>query len=228
MGQQAIICDASSLISLTDSGFLWVLYNFKKRNNIFFMVPQKVKYECITRPLGIKKYAMHAIRLQDAVNDEIINVADLNVEKEGIEVMEIANNIFFSKGKPIHLVDAGEAEMIALTKKLGIENLLIDERNTRMLIENPEDLKKQQERELKVSITYNKKNLEIFKNIVKNLFVFRSSEVLGIAYEKGMFNKFQGIEKQALEAGLNSLKFNGCSISFEEVGKLMYNLKNPK
>lgn len=227
MKNDAILCDASSLISLTDTGFLWVLYELKKRTNVFFMLPQKVKYECITRPLGIKKYAIHAIRLQDAINDGILDVVDLDVEQEGIKIMELANNLFFARGKPIHLVDAGEAEQIALTKKLGINNVLIDERNTRMLIENLEDLRKQQERELRVRISYNEKNINIFKNMVKGLFVFRSTEILGIAYEKGLFDKFQGMERPALEAGLNSLKFNGCSISFEEVGRLMYNLKNP-
>ncbi len=228
MDNNSILCDASSLISLTDSGFLWVLYELKRRKKIFFLIPQKVKYECITRPLGIKKYAMHAIRLQDAVNDEIINVVELDIEKEGIEIMKIANNLFFARGKPIHLVDAGEAEQIALTKKLGVKNILIDERNTRMLIENIDDLKKQQERELRVRITCNKQNLQKFKEIVKDIFAFRSTEILGIAWENGLFNKFQGIEKHALEAGLNSLKFNGCSISFEEVGKLIYILQDPK
>ncbi len=227
MKNKAVLCDASSLISLTDAGFLWVLYYLKKKHNIFLMIPKKVEYECITRPIGIKKYAIHGIRLRDAVNDGIIDVVDLDVEKEGIELMEIANNMFFARGKPIHLVDAGEAEMIVLTKKLGVPNVLIDERNTRMLIENAEDLRDHQERELRVHITSNKK-LNEFKDIVKGIFAFRSSEVLGIAYEKGMFNKFQGMERQALEAGLNSLKYNGCAISFEEVGKLMNILQKPR
>ncbi|MFA5381766.1 MAG: hypothetical protein WC356_01275 [Candidatus Micrarchaeia archaeon] len=228
MDKKAILCDASSLIALTDTGFLWVLYSLKKRYNIFLMMPQKVKYECITRPLGIKKYAINGIRLMDAINDGIIDLVDIDVEKESIEIMEIANNMFFARGNPIHLVDAGEAEMIALTKKLGIYNVLIDERNTRMLIENSNDLKKHQERELRINITPNQKNIQIFKDMTKNIFPFRSSEILAIAYEKGLFNKFQGLEQQALESGLNSLKFNGCSISFEEIGRLISIVQKPK
>ena len=228
MKNKAILCDAGPLISLNDAGFLWVLYKLKKRQNLFFILPKKVEYECITRPLGIKKYAIHALRLKDAVNDGILDIVDLDVENESIKLMEIANNIFFARGKPIHLVDAGEAEMLVLTKKLGITNVLIDERNTRMLIENIDDLRDHQERELHIHITIDKKNTAKFKEYVKDIFAFRSSEVLGIAYEKGLFDKFQGMERQALEASLNSLKFNGCSISFEEVGKLMHILNKPK
>ena len=223
--KNAIICDASSLISLTDAGFLWVVYSLKKKADVFFLMPKKVEYECITRPLGIKKYAIHAIRLRDAVNDGILDIVDIDVEKEMYKIMEISNNMFYGREKPMHIVDAGEAAMIALTKKLGVNNVLIDERMTRMLIENPNDLKKHLERELRVNIKVNKKSLASFKEDTKNIFPFRSSEILAIAYEKGLFGKFQGLEKQALEAGLNSLKFNGCAISFEEVGKLMATLK---
>ena len=80
--------------------------------------------------------------------------------------MSKANNSFFSDNKPIHLIERGEAECLALSlilAKRGIENaVIIDERTARMLCENPENLKELMESKLETKLSINTENLKIF------------------------------------------------------------------
>ena len=55
--------------------------------------------------------------------------------------------------------------------------------------------------------------------------LFRSSEMLAAAYEKGYFSSLGGLELKTLEAGLYSLKFAGCAISFEEINSYIDSLR---
>lgn len=222
---KAVLCDASSLIALTESCFLGVL-SFLRSSKVNFIIPEKVKYECIGRPMSIKKHSLHAIRLQRMVDEGALKVVEAEIDAETKRIMELANKIFYSRGKPIHLIDIGEAAMIALAKELGARYILMDERTTRTLIESPERLKEHFEREFRTHVATNENNLKEFGDICEGLMVFRSSEIIAIAYDKGYFNsKFGKNKKKALEAGLYSLKFNGCAISFEEIESYIKTVK---
>jgi hypothetical protein len=171
-----------------------------------------------------KAHAIHALRLRKAERDGIIEVVGANLGREMQRVKEIANNLFFLRGKPILLIHDGEAEMLALARELGLKNVLIDERTTRLLVEAPFSLKEHLEEEFHKKIGIDEKNLHAFSSLTREMVLFRSSELLITAYEKGYFRKFEGIEKETLEAALYALKFNGCSIAFEEVKGFMRTL----
>ena len=212
-----ILCDSSSLIALTDSCFLDIVYNLHKSGNASFLIPDSVRRECIDRPLTIKQYSMAAVRLLDAVNDGVLEEIKMNLDIDIDQVLEISNNIFYARGKSMHLVDRGEAGLIAAANKLDIKSILMDERTTRMLIEEPDALKSHLANELNVHIAVNEANMAKFQEMTKGINVFRSSELILIAYEKGWFNRFQGIEIDALRAALYRVKFAGCSVSFDEI-----------
>ena len=129
--------------------------------------------------------------------------------------MQIANTLFKTKNKEIHLIDKGETAALALSmlmkKKTNYDvPLVIDERTTRMLCEKPENLRKLMEKKLHTLIKSNTKNYNFFTSFK----IIRSTELAFIAYKKNLFDLK---DSKALEATLYGLKFNGCSISENEV-----------
>ena len=131
-------------------------------------------------------------------------------------VMNAANNMYFARGKPLRLVQQGETEMVALSKTLGVEYILIDER-TAMLIEAPLKLKEHLETEFKANVMVNKDNLKELSSRISRFQALRSSELVMLAYEKGYFKNFEKLQREALEAALYKIKYSGCAISFDEI-----------
>jgi len=216
---QSIVCDASSLISLTDSCFIHVIYFLKKKYRGRFITPPSVEKECVEQPMHMKNYALHAIRLKRAIAEEMIDVVEAKPEQKAEEIKFAANNLFYVAGTPIRLLHAGEADVISLALEIGVENLLMDERTARMLVEDPESLRQHLEHELGKPVTVNEENLSLFSRATKKLRFFRSSELILLAYEKGYFADYKELERDAVEASLYKLKYAGCAIGFGEIGE---------
>ncbi|MCI0504146.1 hypothetical protein L0Y65_05560 [Candidatus Micrarchaeota archaeon] len=218
-----VLCDSGVLISLTAGCLDNILYFFADHYNVRFVIPPSVEYETVTRPLynGLRKHLFSAIRIKDAIADGVVEVVDAKVEDEGRRIMNAANSMFYMKGKPIRLVQYGESEMLALALALGVDNILIDERTTRMLIEAPFQLKAHLESEFQVNVMVNKASFRELSSRVSQLKVLRSSELVMLAYEHGYFKNFSNLQKEALEAALYKMKYSGCSISFDEIREYM-------
>lgn len=225
MIERNILCDSSSLISLTEACLDNMFYFLKDKFNVKFIIPPSVEYESITRPLDgdFRAHSFSAIRLKKALHDNVLLKLDTNgsVKRTLNDVLKWTNNLFYIKGRPLRLVHVGEAEMIALAKELDVATILIDERTTRMLIEAPFRIKEHLEHEFGVSIMVNRENLLKFSEITKNMQPIRSSELLLVSYENGFMNNFNDFKKQALEAALYKVKFSGCAIRFDEISEVM-------
>jgi len=215
---QSIVCDASSLISLTDSCFVHVVYFLKKKYRGKFIIPPSVERECVEQPLHMKNYALHAIRLKRAIAEGMIDVVDAKPEQKAEEIKFAANNMFYANGTPIRLLHAGEADVLSLALEIGVDNLLMDERTCRMLCEDPESLRQHLEHELGKPVTVNEGHMAQFSRATKSLRFFRSSELILLAYEKGYFADYGELERDAVEASLYKLKYAGCAIGFGEIG----------
>lgn len=218
---ETVICDASSLISLSDTCYLNILKLFKKQ--VRFIIPRIVEYEAITRPMKIRQYSLHAHRLRRLIKDKNMDIIEDNHTLLN-DIMNTGNNIFYRKGKSIHLIDKGECGMIACTIERDIRYMLIDERTTRTLVEAPDVLKKHFEKEFHVHISTNIENLEKFTQMTKGLKILRSSELVIFAYKKGYFNSFSN-PKTVLKSALYRLKYTGCSLSFEEIDDYISSVK---
>lgn len=215
---KTVICDSSALISLADTCFVDVLGELKRTSGADFIISEDVKAECIDHPLRMKSHTLPAIRLQLAINEGVLRLADTApIRKATDDILWLANNIYYSGDRPVPVLHRGEAQALALASQNGLGSILIDERTTRVLIEDPESLGRHLHEELGVPLRTNSKYLDRFAQLTGNMELFRSSELLIIAYEKGYFRKFNGLEKQAIEAALYGLKFAGCSIGFEEI-----------
>jgi predicted nucleic acid-binding protein len=146
-----------------------------------------------------------------------IGVSDKEISEETKKLLDIANNAFTEKNKPVHLIDLGETACVALAKilnKNSIPNLLvIDERTTRMLCEKPDNLRKLLTKKHHTTIKYDKNSLAEFTGFK----IIRSAELAFLAHKKGIV-KIK--DKKVLDALIYALKFKGCSISTEEIEEL--------
>lgn len=223
--RKEILCDSSALISLTDSCFIDSLKFIAKKFSLNFIITDKIEYECVTHPLNLqtKEYSFSALRIRNALSSGALVKVGTSpaIEKKRDEVLLLSNNIFFAQGKPLTLVQAGEAEMIALANELRIKHILMDERTTRLLIEAPFRIKDHFEQEFRTNVMVNRENLEKFTDVVRGMEVFRSTEFISLAYEHGFFDDYGSIKKDVYAAALYKLKYSGCAIRYDEIEELI-------
>ena len=220
MPRKYLIFDSGSIINITQNCLVSM---FRDLNKVFqgeFLMTPEVMYETIEHPLRIKKFEWGAIRIQSLLDEEILKpfqdeeiCSYKELKEKAREVMNLANNCFFSEGRPIHMIEAGEAECMALSlilAKKGIDSaVVIDERTARMLCENIENLHELMESKLETKLELKKENLGVFQGIK----VLRSTELIYMAFKRGLIDS----DRKKLEAMLYALKFGGCSVSEKEV-----------
>ncbi len=223
MKERYLLADAGVLISLTHSCLENILEFLHEEVGLKIIIPKSVEEEVIGRPLKrqVRKYLYSALRIKNKIDRGIIEVVETDLHKETEDIMKEANNMYYIRGKPLHLVDYGESEMLALAKKLDMNYLGLDERTMRMLIEAPLELKKHLQEEFRVNVMVNRNNFQKFQEKVRDMRIFRSSELAIAAYEKGYFKWFENLEKPAFESALYKIRYSGCAISLEEIHKYM-------
>jgi len=220
--KKSLIFDAGPLINFAMNGSLDILEKLKKEFNGDFLITKEVKREIIDVPLTIKKFELEALQLKDLYDRGIIKLADITPEQVDElrrirdNLINIANTTFKTRRNYIHLIDKGEAAVLALAKLIKSNYIVVDERTTRILCENPENLKKLLEKKLHTSIEANRKNYLYFKGYK----VLRSTELAYMAHKQ---NLFRIKDPRVLEAILYALKYRGCSISETEI----YEIINP-
>jgi hypothetical protein len=220
---KALIFDAGPLINFAMNGLIPELKKLKELFDGKFIITKEVKYEIIDRPINIKRFELEALKLQELINDgilefpESLGINENQITKQTEELLSIANSTFIERGKPLHLIDLGETSTLILQKILNekqIKNLIvIDERTTRMLSEKPENLKRLLQKKLHSRIDIKKENLQHFREFK----IIRSSELAFLIYKK---NLTRIKNKKILDAMLYGLKFKGCSISSEEINQI--------
>lgn len=211
-----IIFDSGPLINFSMNGLLPLFRKLKEHFPGKFLITEEVKKEIIDRPQTIKRFQLGALQLKALLDEKIIELPNLTpqqkaeLEKKKIELLNIANSTFYTKNKNIHLIERGEAGTLALSLILRPNVIAIDERTARILCENPKNLRKLLEKKLHTPIKANEKNYSYFKGIK----VIRSTELVYIAYKKKLHELK---DPKVLEAMLYGMKYNGCSISEQEI-----------
>jgi len=200
-----------------------IVRELKKGFDGKFLITKDVKYEIVDRPLNIKKYKLGALRLKSLIDDKTLEFPDSLDIKDGDisrltnEILKSSNSTFYTEKRAIHIIDQGEASILALNfllKKKGINVLIaMDERTTRMLSEKPDNLKNLLEYKLHTKLKQNRSSEEFFKllNFV------RSTELIYVAFKKGII---KNQSKEMLDAMLYGAKFKGASISGDEIKEI--------
>ena len=223
MIQKILIFDSGSLISLSINGLLEELKKLKKIFNGEFIITKEVKKEVVDNPIKIKMYELEALKIQNLIDEGCLNmpdkigITDKEITNLMFKLMNFANTMFIGNRNEIQLIQQGETSCLALSKILNekkIKNVLVvDERTTRMLVEKPENLKELLEKKMHTNVKLKESNFKEFNGFK----IIRSTELIYIAYKKGLIN-LRG--KEVLDALLYALKFKGCAISSEEIEEI--------
>ncbi len=218
---KALIFDTSSIITIVTNDLLWLVKPLKQIFQGEFYIPNSVKIELVDKPFATKMFKLEAIMMNKAISEgEFLVNPQLNVD----ELLSHVNSIYNVKGRNLHIVDRGEVEALALVLRLQADAYVVDERTMRLLIEDPYVLKRILEKKLHMRIDINKKLVKEFLDIVKGIKVIRSIELVIMAYEKGLLNKYVTVgstELDLLDGLLWGLRLRGCSISNEEIDSIL-------
>ena len=208
-----IVADSSAIISLAVNCMSSVLAELSAK----IVVTGGIYDEIVSRPITSKRYALESLRIRRLFSEGVISVRD-PVAGATSDILGISNSIYRVKKHPLRLIHEGEAEALAVMREVGSDVLLIDERTTRMIIENAEQLRQILSQQINRRVDMDYEMLMSFKDLVGDVQVIRSSEVAAVAYEKGLLQKSLGTDgKEALAAMLYALKFSGCAIAWREI-----------
>ena len=210
---KTLVCDASSLISLSEVCLLCMLEKFAGKVQI--IVPPGVKKEIVDNPLHSKKYGFKAYQLNNYIEDGLIHVYPEDVKKETSLILHHANNFLEYKNQPIKLIHMGEAQALACLNQTMEKTFLVDERTTRLLIEDPLKVQEHMEHTTKKKVIVDHRALEKFQELTRGIKIIRSAELAVYAYEQNWLN--HRASEKTLSDLLYALKFAGCSITNEEI-----------
>ena len=223
---KAIVFDSSSIISLAMNDLLWTLKALKKIYEGDFYIPNSVKKEIIDVPIKSKKFKLEAIMISKLVDEGILKVGKtVDVNK----LLFLANSVFISKenlqvkspGGKLNILQKGEIEAIALCAELNADAYVVDERTMRLFMEDSEGLKTILEGKLHTSVSVDNKMLSDFKKQINGVNIIRSSELMMVALEKGLFEEYINVKnkRELVDAILWGLRLRGCAISTEEINE---------
>lgn len=226
---RSIIFDTSTIISMASNNLLWLLGPLKLKFNGEFFIPPLVKAELIDRPLHSKRFKLEAMQILKEVKNGNLNFYEEDIVGETTEVTNLSNSIFMVQNNYIRITHPGEMSVLALAKKVDANALAIDERTTRVLVEDPYRMVELLQGRLHTQVMVNEDNLREFQTSIKKVPVIRSSEMCAIAYEMGLFEKYAGVGKglienpkqSILDALLWGVKLRGCAISTQEIEELL-------
>lgn len=220
-----LVFDSSSIISMALNNMLDELSELKKSSKSQFLIVPSVRKEIVDHPLTSKKFKLEALTINSMFRDVFSPISSPEIEAKGLKLQTLANNLFLTDGRPLNIVHSGEMESFAaavITKSTYV----VDERTTRLLIENPKNLRTILENKFHSKIQVNEDNLKKFIEETNGTSVIRSSELMVVAYERGMFEKYRSNGKikdfnsEILDGILWGLKLSGCSISSAEIEEL--------
>ena len=223
---KSIIFDAGPIISLATNNLLFILPPLKKQFSGNFFLTQSVKKELVDRPFEIRKFKFEAIQIEKLIEDGVLEIIDNDfIRNESPKLLETANNTFKAFNNYIQLVHFAEMSALAAAISINADAVAIDEKTTRLMMENPRLLLEILRKTLHTSININESNLKDFRNRTKNIKTIRSVELVAIAYEHGILNeyitKLPDARQNLLESVLWGVKLNGCAVSRDEIEQIL-------
>ena len=223
---KSMVFDTGPIISLATNNLLWILEPLKKKFGGKFYITESVKHELVDVPLGTKKFKFEAIQVEKLIEDNILEVVNYDsIGSETAKLLDAANGIFTAFNNKIQIVHFAEMSAVAAAVKLNADAIVIDEKTTRFLIENPKIVYEILRRNLHTSVAMDEANLKLIKNAAGNIKTIRSIELVTIAYENGILDKFitkiPNAKKNLLESVLWGVKLKGCAVSRDEIEEIL-------
>jgi predicted nucleic acid-binding protein len=222
-----LVLDSSSLISLSTSCLFEILNGLQKQVDLEFIVPQSVVIESVDRPSHIKRFELSAVRIKRGITKKAIQVKKLNAETEQYvkKIVDSANQLFHTEKQFVKILHRGEADALGLLKQLNSSVLVIDEKITRLLIEDMDSLKRLLEKRQGTKMRMSPEHKKILQEILPKPKIIRSAELVSLAYEENLLEDIISNSKHALEAALYSVKYKGCSLTDHEIQEYLKQVK---
>lgn len=223
---KSIVFDTGPIISLVTNNLLWILKPLKERFGGEFYITPAVKYELIDRAMETKRFEFEALQFSQVLKKGVLKeIFNEDIERTANKLLNLANHSFRVYGQYMTIVNTAEMETLAADALLDSDAVVIDERTARLLLENPKSLAKLLELRLHVKPEMNEKNIAEFREILKNVQIIRSTELVTIAYKLGLLNEYllekskyvKDPKKKLLDAALWAVKVRGCSVSKKEI-----------
>lgn len=227
---KSLVFDSSTIITLALNNLLAIFHNLRREFNGTFYITQEVKKEIIDAPLKTQRFKLEALQIMNEIIDGSFTIYPESLDS--FSLLELSNSIYKINNHYLKILDKGEIESLLLAIKLDTI-LVVDERTLRMLIESPQELRKLLERKFHKPIYLESENLKRFKKAASNVRILRSSELMIIAYEKGLLNSYLkkdnltnlDLRKELITGLLWGLKLKGCAISEKEIKDLEFLVK---
>lgn len=221
---KTILFDTGPIISLTTTNLLWILEEFKKKANLAITIG--VKRELVDRPLETRRFKFEALQVQSLIDRGILTVLKEDaITKKAQEISNLANSVLSAHGQNIKIVQIGEMETIAAAVLYKADAVAVDERITRTMLENPRGLHLLMEKRLHMQLKHNEAALHAFEESTRHINIIRSIELVTVAYEQGLLDRFivdiPNARRELLESILWSVKLNGCSVTDDEIDTIV-------
>jgi len=218
--------DTGPVISLTTNNLLWLLKELQEAFNGEFCITSRVKDELVERPLRTKKFKFEALQVKRLLEKGVLKVYHHEkLEAMMAELLDSANHVFSIKGNYLNIIHEGEVEVLASVILADASALVIDERTTRLLVEDPARLEYIFKRKFHTKIKVHQEALKRFQELVRGVKIIRSVELVTVAYERGLLDEyitdFPDARKTLLQSVLWGVKLHGCSISHLEIDKIV-------
>ena len=221
----SIVFDSGTLISFSQSCLIEILERLQKNLGQEFLVSNTVYREIVVNPMKIRRFELNAVRLHKAIESKwltLIDATPMEIARMN-ELSTLANQSYLIDHHCLNIVQGGESEALAICNERRIDVLAMDERTTRMLIENPGQLQNLLRERNQKPVEMMEQNARQFGEPFKDLTIVRSVELLALAYSRGLFEPTLAQRPAALEAGLFALKFAGCAVSENEITEYLEN-----
>jgi hypothetical protein len=213
---KAIVFDSGPLITFALNSLLDVVSYLRKGYDGIFYISNAVHRELIDVPSKTKRFAFEAIRIKQLIGQNDIEIFDTEVYSQETSIIaSLANSIYTIKGKPLKILNPGEIDALVLAKNINAEAVVVDERTTRLLIENPFRLKRMLEGKFRGNVNIDKGKLKEFEKHFSTLKIIRAVELALVAMDKGYFDSMMHYDdsREFVKALLWALKLNGCAIN---------------
>lgn len=211
-----LVFDAGPLISLSKTCLLGVLDYIDAE----FLITPAVYREVYLHPVRKKMYAWSARLIENYIGKKIkirgLSAAEISLVEE---LDGLLNSAFYTSRGPIKILHPGELEAAVLASRAD-KVLVMDERTLRLVIEDPDLLRRRLSRKIHSWVKVDKRRLEEGRQIIKDIFVVRSADIVAYAYEKG-FLRWMKNDREVLRSALYALKYGGCALSEGEIELFM-------
>jgi len=225
MGEEkAIFFDTGPIISLVMSRLIWILPHLKKEFGGHFYITPAVRLELIEKPISVKRFEFEALQVLKMINDGTLELYEKVPKSNASQLINLANNTFSIGGKNMDIIQEGEIESVSCAMNIDAEAVVMDERTLRLFIEDCSELKSLLERRFNSEVLADTTKLKAFSQTLKSIKIIRSVELVAVAFKMGILDAYIPKEKGGSELLLDSVlwatRYNGCSVTDEEIEEI--------